>query len=45
VSDDVDLSRARLLLLANIQRRSAKAWEIPGVDAPIKMAAKAETEA
>ena len=45
VSDDVDLSRARLLLLANIQKTIRKGLEILGVDAPMKMAARAETEA
>jgi arginyl-tRNA synthetase len=45
VSDDVDLSRARLLLLANIQKTIRRGLEILGVDAPMKMAARAETEA
>jgi arginyl-tRNA synthetase len=45
VSDDVDLSRARLLLLANIQKTIRKGLAILGVDAPMKMAARAETEA
>jgi arginyl-tRNA synthetase len=44
VSDDVDLSRARLLLLANIQRTIRRGLEILGVDAPMKMAARVETE-
>jgi len=45
VSDDVDLSRARLLLLANIQKTIRKGLQILGVDAPMKMAARAEIEA
>ena len=40
VSDDVDLSRARLLLLANIQKTIRRGLEILGVDAPMKMAAQ-----
>jgi arginyl-tRNA synthetase len=43
VSDDVDLSRARLLLLANIQKTLRRGLEILGVDAPMKMAARMET--
>jgi arginyl-tRNA synthetase len=44
VSDDVDLSRARLLLLANIQKTIRRGLEILGVDAPMKMAARVEAE-
>lgn len=44
VSDDIDLSRARLLLLANIQKTIRRGLEILGVDAPMKMAARMETE-
>ena len=44
VSDDVDLSRARLLLLANIQKTIRKGLAILGVEAPMKMATRAETE-
>ena len=44
VSDDIDLSRARLLLLANIQKTIRRGLEILGVDAPLKMAARVETE-
>ena len=43
VSDDVDLSRARLLLLANIQKTLRRGLEILGIDAPMKMAARMET--
>ena len=44
VSDDIDLSRARLLLLANIQKTIRRGLDILGVDAPMKMAARMETE-
>jgi arginyl-tRNA synthetase len=44
ISDDIDLSRARLLLLANIQKTIRRGLEILGVDAPMKMAARVETE-
>ena len=45
ISDDIDLSRARLLLLANIQKLIRKGLAVLGVDAPMKMATRAETEA
>ena len=45
VSDDIDLSRARLLLLANVQKTIRKGLAILGVEAPMKMAARAESEA
>jgi arginyl-tRNA synthetase len=45
VSDDLDLSRARLLLLENIQKTVRRGLDILGVAAPLKMAARAETEA
>ena len=38
MSDDVDLSRARLLLLENVQKTIRRGLEILGVDAPLKMA-------
>ena len=41
----VGLSRARLLLLANIQKTIRKGLAILGVEAPMKMAARAEAEA
>ena len=44
VSDDAELSRARLLLLENVQQTIRKGLEILGVDAPIKMATRAEAE-
>ena len=45
VSDDLELSRARLLLLENIQKTVRRGLDILGVAAPLKMAARAETEA
>jgi arginyl-tRNA synthetase len=44
ISEDTALSRARLLLLANIQKTIRRGLEILGVDAPMKMAARAESE-
>ena len=44
VSDDLDLSRARLLLLENVQKTIRRGLDILGVAAPLKMAARAETE-
>jgi arginyl-tRNA synthetase len=38
ISDDPDLSRARLLLAVNVQRTIRRGLEILGVDAPVKMA-------
>ena len=43
ISDDPDLSRARLLLAENVQRTIRRGLEILGVDAPLKMA-RADTE-
>jgi arginyl-tRNA synthetase len=40
----VDLSRARLLLIANVQKTVRRGLEILGVDAPMKMAARPEAE-
>jgi len=45
VSDDRELSRARLLLLENVQKTIRRGLEILGVTAPYKMANRAETEA
>jgi arginyl-tRNA synthetase len=42
ISEDVDLSRARLLLLENVQRTVRRGLDILGVAAPMKMAARAE---
>jgi arginyl-tRNA synthetase len=42
ISEDVDLSRARLLLLENVQKTIRRGLDILGVAAPMKMAARAE---
>jgi len=42
ISDDADLSRARLLLIENVQKTVRRGLEILGVEAPVKMAARAE---
>ncbi len=44
VSDDKELSRARLLLLENVQKTIRRGLEILGVSAPLKMANRAEAE-
>ncbi|HEY7220137.1 MAG TPA: arginine--tRNA ligase [Candidatus Binatia bacterium] len=44
ISDDIDLSRARLLLIENVQKIIRRGLEILGVDAPLKMATRAETD-
>jgi arginyl-tRNA synthetase len=44
VSDDKELSRARLLLLENVQKTIRQGLEILGVSAPLKMANRAEAE-
>jgi arginyl-tRNA synthetase len=45
VSEDTELSRARLLLLENVQKTIRRGLDILGVAAPYKMANRAETEA
>ena len=45
VSEDTELSRARLLLLENVQKTIRRGLEILGVAAPDKMANRAEAEA
>ena len=45
VSEDRELSRARLLLLENVQKIIRRGLEILGVAAPDKMANRAEAEA
>jgi len=45
VSEDTELSRARLLLLENVQKTIRQGLEILGVTAPLKMANRAEAEA
>jgi arginyl-tRNA synthetase len=42
VSEDAELSRARLLLLENVQKTIRRGLDILGVAAPVKMAARAE---
>ena len=44
ILEDVDLSRARLFLIANVQKTVRRGLEILGVDAPMKMAARPEAE-
>ena len=44
VSEDGELSRARLLLLENVQKTIRQGLEILGVNAPFKMANRTETE-
>jgi arginyl-tRNA synthetase len=44
ISDDHGLSRARLLLVENIQRAIRRGLEIMGVDAPLKMASRSEED-
>ena len=44
ISDDIDLSRARLLLIENVQKTVRRGLEILGVDAPVRMAARANGE-
>ncbi|MGN6731484.1 MAG: arginine--tRNA ligase [Candidatus Binatia bacterium] len=42
ITEDADLSRARLLLVENLQKTVRRGLEILGIDAPTKMAARAE---
>ena len=44
ISDDLALSRARLLLVENVQQTIRQGLEILGVDAPMKMAARSEID-
>lgn len=44
ISEDVDLSRARLLLIENVQKTVRQGLEILGVEAPIRMAARPDTD-
>jgi len=44
VSDDQELSRARLLLLENVQKTIRRGLEILGMSAPLKMANRSEVE-
>jgi arginyl-tRNA synthetase len=45
VSEDLELSRARLLLVECVQKTVRQGLEILGVDAPFKMASRAEVDA
>jgi arginyl-tRNA synthetase len=42
ISEDVDMSRARLLLIEQVRKTIRRGLEILGVDAPVRMAARAE---
>jgi arginyl-tRNA synthetase len=42
ISDDVDLARARLLLIENVQKTLRRGLEILGIEAPMKMAERQE---
>ena len=44
ISDDLGLSRARLLLIANVQKTLRRGLEILGVEAPIRMAARPDAD-
>lgn len=44
ISEDSDLSRARLLLIENVQKTVRRGLDVLGVDAPMKMAARPETD-
>jgi arginyl-tRNA synthetase len=44
ISEDAALSRARLLLVENVQRTIRRGLEIMGVDAPMKMASRSEED-
>jgi arginyl-tRNA synthetase len=44
ISDDRDLTRARLLLVENVQKTIRRGLEIIGVDAPMKMASRADSD-
>ena len=44
ISDDADLSRARLLLVENVQKTIRRGLEILGVAAPMKMASRSRAD-
>jgi arginyl-tRNA synthetase len=44
ISEDTDLSRARLLLVENVQKTIRRGLEILGVVAPVKMEARSEAD-
>jgi arginyl-tRNA synthetase len=44
ITEDADLSRARLLLVEHVQKTVRRGLEILGIDAPMKMAARSEAD-
>ena len=44
ISDDIELTGARLLLVENVQKTVRRGLEILGIDAPMKMAARPEAD-
>jgi arginyl-tRNA synthetase len=44
ITEDAELSRARLLLIENLQTTIRRGLEILGIDAPLKMAARPDAE-
>ena len=44
ISEDVELSRARLLLVENVQKTVRRGLGVLGIDAPMKMASRAEAD-
>jgi len=44
ITEDAELSRARLLLIENVQTTIRRGLEILGIDAPLKMAARPDAE-
>ena len=44
ISEDAGLSRARLLLVENVQKTIRRGLEIVGVDAPMKMASRSDVD-
>jgi arginyl-tRNA synthetase len=44
ISENLELSRARMLLIESVQKTVRRGLEILGVDAPLKMAARSDAE-
>jgi arginyl-tRNA synthetase len=44
ITEDAELSRARLLLIENLQMTIRRGLEILGIDAPLKMTARPDAE-
>jgi len=44
ITDDLELSRARLLLIESVQKTVRRGLEILGIEAPTKMAAREEAD-